>query len=211
MRPLLALVLLLAAGPSGAAAACEPDGPITVKSVQFVKDKPGAAAAKQSGSKGAQLGQYDVSVEIFNGLRYSRDLVVLGSLEMIIAPRVLPPELEGKDLGVAVSWGILSGIENIRVKVLQDPKGCASIAVKLFHLDMDDIIKKYFSHDAPRDGEPPHGTPLWPWRFRVSVAILDSEAKVHARGEGMLKLAPEPISDNAKLSPNNSLERTRGR
>ena len=201
MRKLLALALLLAAVPIRATTTCDAGGAIAVSSVKFEKDRRAAAATIQNGNKAAQLGRYDVSAVILNGVKYSPDLVVLGSMEMVVAPRVLPPELQGKDLGTAVSWGTLHGIPNIKVEVLQDPRGCDSVPVRLFQLDLDELIERHFPDDDT----------LWPWMIRVRVAVLDSDAKVFARGEGVLKLAPGAVRGIAELSPNKSLERTRER
>ncbi|HLA70593.1 MAG TPA: hypothetical protein VK624_03715 [Steroidobacteraceae bacterium] len=119
-------------------------------------------------------------------------------MDMIIAPRDLPPGMLPKNLETEVSWGALATEENLRSVVLSQVRSCETTIVKTFEFSLDEVVDRHFSEE---DG-------LWPWVIRVKAVVVDRKVSVVARGEGELQNEWRPASLVGE-SPNKSLERTR--
>ena len=174
--PAVTAIALLVGNQS--AIACTRDDPAKVTEVRFVHKAAAGAAAKSVDRQGRRDAGYAVTVDIMTGGRYEPGLVLVTSMDMIIAPRHLPAlDVPGKDIEKEVGWGVLANEENLRAVVLKDFHACAHISVVTFEVALDRIVAEHF---ADEDG-------LWPWVVRVQAMIIDRDGSVVARGEGKLR------------------------
>jgi hypothetical protein len=201
MRTLLAAVTTSLSIASPLSLSCDRDAAPKVNSVRFAEREATGSATKSSKRKGELRQRFTVTADISSGGSYEVGLVLIASMDMIIAPRELPTlDVPGKEIENEVSWGVLATEENLRAVVLSDLRPCTSIAVKTFEVDLDSFIQKDFFE----------GDGLWPWVIRVQVTLLDRNGSVIARGEGKMH-NPWRAAASAQESPNTSLERTRER
>jgi hypothetical protein len=147
------------------------------------------------------LGQVQIVATISNSERWDDDYFLLSSIELIAAPRELPPELKGTDTTQSVSWGYLTTMKSLGTQIIEHrtPPIQESHAVAV--LDLDKIIQESFSED---DG-------LWPWAFRTTIYAVDRYGKTFYRGSGVLRVDPPGSSSDVSPMPDQPLQNTRSK
>jgi hypothetical protein len=189
MMPLLALSLF-ALTSAGSLTECDYSGKPAVEEVVFRKENSGTSVTRIERAKDKKWGRYDAVAVVFNNDRLATsDLVTIASMDMLVVPSPVPPDLQGKDLKTfGGGWSILGTAEHLQARVLPDLKGCARTEFKTFHIDLDRIIANSFS-------EPDR---LWPWAIRVRFTILDRDGIILAHGTGTVDVVPDKSGDRLK-------------
>ena len=142
--------------------------------------------------KGGVVGRYDVVASIRNHKRSYDDYFLLASVEAIVAPKVIPPELVGQDLTTAVGWGYIATMDTLQAQVIRSIAPSDQVSRTVMILDVDEVLRRSFS-------DPDES--LWPWAFRVTVYIVDRYGKALSHGSGVLRLNP-PTNRHGGLLPN---------
>jgi hypothetical protein len=125
-------------------------------------------------------GDYDLRVVIKIPTGSADHAVVRASFDAILAPRVLPPVLQGKDLRKHMPWERVLGLDWFaRFRPLPSyhhPRFKATLTT----LMLDDAIKRSFSSE---DSE-------WPWIVRATVTISEFDGTVLATEHREIELGP---------------------
>jgi hypothetical protein len=125
-------------------------------------------------------GKYGVVATVIASER--NDFFVLATLDAIVAPRVLPPELRNRDLTREVSWGVVASSRNLSTQVLQRVRPLTRRPVQAFILDVDRLLRDSFSDQNET---------LWPWAVRTTVRLLDRDGNVLASNSAVLRISPK--------------------
>jgi hypothetical protein len=176
MIPLIAATLIAFCNVSDAA------NQIAVQSVGY---QPSGAASSGHAPKpitrivpqtGNRWGRYDVVATVQNDDGALNDVFVLSTVEVLVAPRELPPELRGRDLSTAVGWGVLVTSDYLASQVVRLAPS-ARQTLRVLVLDIDRILARSFS--SPDDA-------LWPYMFRTTVRIVNADGEVLASRAGLV-------------------------
>lgn len=172
-------------GPAATQVDCPPDGRPPVE-VRFERPETGERLLRAEPLPGGGRGRARVlaSAQVRRRLAIG-PTALLSSLETLVAPWPLPPELEGKDVTKEVSWGVLVSHENLDARLLDGRLGCERQEAKVFEIDLDEILREGFTRQDDN---------LWLWALRVEVRLLDREGRLLAEGRGQLDLPPPEVT-----------------
>jgi hypothetical protein len=193
MMPLLALSILAMTSTGPSLLQCDYGKKPTVEEVVLRKEGSGTNVTRIERARDKKWGRYDAVALVFNNDRGQLfdDHVMIASMELLVVPEPVPPELQGKDLKTyGGGWARLTSTENLQTRVLPVLKGCARNEIKTFHIDLDEII----SHIA----DPLQFGRLWPWAIRVRFTILDRDGTMVAQGTGTIDVVPDASGDPPK-------------
>jgi hypothetical protein len=191
----IAVWLLAAAAVSAPSSACGWDGKPALEAMHFRRRGSDTSVNSVEHKRGSRWGRYLVSAELFNRHASSQDVVLIASIEVIVAPRILPPELRGKDLTKEVGWGVLADTEYVKSRVIRNLDGCLHTETQLFDIDLDKLLASKFTGDGG----------LWLWSLRVSGTLLAPNATVLSSAQAMLSIVPDESEQTGALLPSSRI------
>jgi len=197
--PIVLVLLMIATSSTTQPFTCEQNGTVGVENVRFLRQNKSEAAVVIDGGPDGNWGNVTAVVDVANhGKIRSDKLVLLASMEALVAPYPLPPELKETTLATEVGWGVIEPERNLVARVLESADACGRQRVELFNIDVDKLLREKFPSEPGR---------LWPWFIRVKVELLRRDGSTVSRAEQVLRIAP-PTPAVGGLLPNYPLSPT---